>query len=93
MNVRPPRKRWKETRAKEPAPACPSCRATDPLPIVYGLLSGQNARRLALGEIEAGGLLDDVREAPGYRCRACRQAYGFAFSSRIRQGLISRYVR
>ena len=90
MPVRPS-KLWHAPPAPRPPDLCPRGCSSEPLPILYGLLTDRARERIARGEAIAGGVLSDVRNTPKYRCSGCGEAFGLAFSPRIRRGLISRH--
>jgi DNA-directed RNA polymerase subunit RPC12/RpoP len=55
--------------------ACPSCTATNPLEILYGLPSNEMQRAEFEGSIALGGCI--IRDDnPAYRCRDCGHEFG-----------------
>ena len=55
--------------------ACPSCTATNPLEILYGLPSHEMQRAESEGAIALGGdIIGD--DSPAYRCRDCGHEFG-----------------
>ena len=55
--------------------SCPSCAATNPLEILYGLPSDEMQRAEFEGSIALGGCV--MRgEDPAYRCRECGHEFG-----------------
>jgi rubredoxin len=55
--------------------ACPSCTATNPLEILYGLPSDEMQRAEFEGSIALGGCI--IRDDnPAYRCRDCGHEFG-----------------
>ena len=55
--------------------ACPSCTATNPLEILYGLPSHEMQRAEFEGAIALGGcIISD--DNPAYRCRDCGHEFG-----------------
>jgi|GEM_PF-1028574 len=55
--------------------ACPSCTATNPLEILYGLPSHEMQLAEFQGSIALGGCVVGD-ESPAYRCRDCGHEFG-----------------
>jgi rubredoxin len=55
--------------------ACPSCTATNPLEILYGLPSNEMQLAESTGTIALGGSIVNGDD-PAYRCRDCGHEFG-----------------
>jgi hypothetical protein len=71
----------KKAQVKATRAACPDCGAKHPVPIIWGLPSGELATPREQGLIELGGCMPLLAPEPDWRCRTC----GFIWSSRMRK--------